>query len=1084
MATKKTTPTVFISSTSEDLKDYRQAARDAATAEGFLPTMMEYWRASGKRPPLEACLAKVADADVVVAIVAHRYGWVPDEDTDDEKSITWLECEHAANDDGKEILAFLVDEKHDDWPKELRESYRASAALEDGTFTPELAQEVQRNVAKLKEFKDWLNGLGVRATFTNPENLRREIEGALREWRTQPAPRKKRAPTKRRRKDDPRKYFNWLREETAYIDVRGLVVGSGKAHNFPIEDLFIPLTTVMAGEKTEPKSARKGSRKGRKKSGDLSQHGLEAGQREPVELHQALRNDRLVIVGDPGSGKTTFLRRIGFALSQTWLGEDPEAAKSRLGIADKPFPILVSIGKLLQHMRNAREAKEKGLPTTDDSAAWLPHYLTTAGSESGWDLSKDFFEKKLRDGPCVALLDGLDEAPNRQDREKVAGLIGRATKAYDRSRFVVTTRPVAYRGKALLPDFQEVQIELLDTPAMETFLTRWSEGLYKKSPERAKKHASELLAALRNLPEVRRMARTPVMLTALAVVHWNERRLPEQRADLYESIITWLLRSREQREGRSSADRSLMLLANFALAMQSHKKGRQIQVGKRWAAESLTSRFQAESEEDRLTQSTEFLDEEEVDSGVVVSRGNDLRFWHLTFQEYLAARAIAGQGDAAQQKLLLTRDTLFQPEWREVALLLGGILHSQGAEKVNGLFSAALKKLGAKPTLGKQARCVGVLGAMVRDLKPFDYKPADPLYQKTLDAVMGIFDAEKSKGVDFQVRLEAADALGQAGDPRLAENNWVKIPPGTFRMGVQSKKVKLDAYEIGRYPVTVAEYRRFIEDDGYQEKRLWKEGGFGEFVKPEDWDEQLRYPTRPVVTVSWYEAAAYCVWANCRLPTEAEWECAARGTDGREYPWGDAAPDKNRANFADAQWNPHVGHPTPVGVYPRGATPDGIQDLAGNVWEWCSDWYGEDYDESATENPPSPEKGEVRVLRGGSWSNYPQYLRTSNRNRNQPDNRNNNIGFRCARDVERKSLRFRWREPRRSRSPGECRSLLPDHAPDARSRLCSGVEQKPRPGPVVALLCETRPGRIHPYRDCFLVLPVGCSLAAFLIPFF
>ena len=1011
MAKRKEAPTVFISSTSEDLEDYRQAARDAAISAGCLPTMMEYWPASGKRPPLDACLAKVDDAALVVAVVAYRYGWVPGEENPEEKSVTWLECEHAAH-DNKEILAFLVDEKNDNFPVKLREGYRLTAAVEDGTFTPELAQEVQRNVAKLKEFKDWLNNRRVRASFTTPENLRREVESALREWRTQPATRKKRAPAKRTRKDDPRKYFNWLREETAYIDVRGLVVGSGKAHNFPIEDLFIPLTTAMGPEKAAPNRMRKDpSRRAQEELDDLSPHGLEGAGRKPVELHEALTNDRLVIVGDPGSGKTTFLRRIGFALSQTWLGEDPEAASSRLNIKDKPLPIFLSIGKLLQHMRNAREANEKGLPTTDDSPAWLPHYLTTLSKESNWGLEKDFFLQKLQDGPCVVLLDGLDEAPNRRDREKVARLVERAAKAYDQNRIVVTSRPVAYRGKSVLSDFQEVRIEPLDAKAMETFLKRWSKALHEDSPERATQHAGELLSALRNLPEVRRMARTPVMLTALAVVHWNERRLPEQRADLYESIITWLLQSREYREGRASADRCRTLLASLALTMQSHA-GRQVQAPKRWAAEAFASRFRAESQEDRVREAEQFLDEEEVDSGVIVSRGNLLQFWHLTFQEYLAARAIAGQSEAGQQKLLLSGETVYRPEWREVTVLLAGILHGQGAEKVDGLFSAALKELGAKPSLGKQARCVGVLGAMVRDLKPFDYKPADPFYQKTLDAVMGIFDSEKSKSVDFQVRLEAADALGQAGDPRRAEDNWVTVPAGKFLMGSDDydeekpiHEVELSEFAIGRYPVTVEEFEKFVDDGGYAEPRWWKypdSEKVHQRARPDAWEDQNEHRNHPVTGVSWFEATAYCEWLGERLgarvwlPTEAEWERVACGGEVRKYPWGDEI-DSSRANF-DYKGSP--GKTTPVGLYPLGATVEGVHDMAGNVFEWVADWYGEKYYASSSKkNPRGPSKGTLRVLRGGSWDNVPVVLRASFRFRFRPVRRNLLIGFRCAREV-------------------------------------------------------------------------------------
>ena len=554
------------------------------------------------------------DAHLVVAIVAHRYGWAPpDQEVGEHKSITWLECEYAI-DQGKEVIPFPVDENAR-WPAELRESYRTSAAIEDGSFTLALGQEVKRNVGKLREFKEWLNNRGVRATFTAPDDLRGKVEVALRESNGEPT-----------RQDNPREYLQFLREETASIDVRGLGVGSGKAHSFPIEDLYIPLTTATI-EKRHEKS-------------ETDELHLEL--RAKVELHVALTNNRLVIIGDPGSGKTTFLRRIAFALCQTWLGEDPQAAESRLGIRGQPFPVFISVGKLIEHIGNARHSGSRDAPTTKDSAAWLPHYLATASQELNWELSAAFFSKKLKEGSCILLLDGLDEAPNRRDRESVARLLGQAGKAYGKCRFVVTSRPRAYTGKAVLRDFPQVQIDPLENEAIETFLQRWSEGLFPESPKRSRDHCAELLEALRNLPEVRRMAHNPVMLTALAVVHWNERRLPEQRADLYESIITWLLRSREQRPGRASADRTATLLQHLALAMQSRPKGRQVQVSRGWAAEAIAPQFHDVAEADRRQKAEQFLYAEEVDSGVIVSRGSEVRFWHLTFQEYLAARAIAG----------------------------------------------------------------------------------------------------------------------------------------------------------------------------------------------------------------------------------------------------------------------------------------------------------------------------------------------------------------------------------------------------------------------------------------------------------
>ncbi len=240
------------------------------------------------------------------------------------------------------------------------------------------------------------------------------------------------------------------------------------------------------------------------------------------------------------------------------------------------------------------------------------------------------------------------------------------------------------------------------------------------------------------------------------------------------------------------------------------------------------------------------------------------------------------------------------------------------------------------------------------------------------------------------------------------------IPAGRFWMGAQKDdpdgrsydavsdgsespphEVDLGDFQIGRYPVTVAEFQRFLEAGGYQEERWWKAGGSGQFGVPEDWEKQLPHLTRPVVNVSWYEASAYCAWAGCRLPTEAHWERAARGVDGRRYPWGSEEPSDERASFQGT-----VGHATPVGSYPQGATPDGIQDLAGNVWEWCSDRYNNDYyAESPTKNPAGPEDGQTRVLRGGSWNDNPERLRASLRDWSLPDNRLNFIGFRCAREV-------------------------------------------------------------------------------------
>jgi formylglycine-generating enzyme required for sulfatase activity/uncharacterized caspase-like protein len=238
----------------------------------------------------------------------------------------------------------------------------------------------------------------------------------------------------------------------------------------------------------------------------------------------------------------------------------------------------------------------------------------------------------------------------------------------------------------------------------------------------------------------------------------------------------------------------------------------------------------------------------------------------------------------------------------------------------------------------------------------------------------------------------------------------VYVPAGEFLMGsiendeyardneLPQHTVTLDAFWIDKYEVTNAQYAAFLNAEGNQE-----EGGVT-WLDAEDedvwiherdgvWEADSGYADHPVVGVSWYGARAYAAWVGGRLPTEAEWEKAARGTEGQRYPWGNEQPTRDLSNFSG-----NVGGTTPVGSYsPAGDSPYGCADMAGNVWEWVHDWYDEDYySVSPGSNPQGPASGTYRVLRGGAFFNFPSDVRCAFRSWGGPGFRRNHVGFRVV----------------------------------------------------------------------------------------
>ena len=262
-------------------------------------------------------------------------------------------------------------------------------------------------------------------------------------------------------------------------------------------------------------------------------------------------------------------------------------------------------------------------------------------------------------------------------------------------------------------------------------------------------------------------------------------------------------------------------------------------------------------------------------------------------------------------------------------------------------------------------------------------------------------DSSLEDGTDYKVRISSTSDSSVYGDSEefeirnFRDIEWVQVPAGNFQMGDNFNEggsnelpvhtVYHYTYYISKYEVTFDQYDAFCDATGRS--------------KPSDagWGRGLR----PVINVSWDDTKAFCDWLsaktgeNIHLPTEAQWEKAARETDQRRYPWGNDSPDSSLVNY-----NYNVNNTMPVGSYPSGVSPYGIHDMAGNVWEWCSDWYDYNYySSSPTNNPQGPSSGSYRVLRGGGWWGNANSIRSAFRYYFSPSYGRDDFGFRLCKDV-------------------------------------------------------------------------------------
>lgn len=800
-------------------------------------------------------------------------------------------------------------------------------------------------------------------------------------------------------------YLAYLTDRHFYLSLKGMGVSDRVPLKLKLLDLYVPLKARM--ELPEGETWKR----------ELNLAGRDLGEYEdalhfgdPIQLLTVLKNHSgMIVLGDPGAGKTTFVKYLAVRLAR---GEG-----EMLGLTDY-LPILLPLAAFA----NALQSHEIRL---DD---FIAEYFSGIGADLPIG---PMLKEALKAGRTLILLDGLDEVRDLNLRNTV---VERVVDFYhfhrhQGNKFVLTSRVVGYRAvRPSAEGLAECTIVDFEDDEIEVFVARWTSAIEKQAQGHtpiaqadAETDRRELLDAIHHNPGVRQLASTPLLLTILALMKRQGVTLPERRVQLYDQYVSTLLstwnraRSLSGRAPGRDIDeiQTVRILAPLALWMHEVSPGVGL-VGREDMRRKLEELFQERGDVSPIQAARQFMLDVREHAALLLERGpGEYGFIHLTFEEYLAAVALAllGQGDSKPIVETLSQH-VGEQAWREVTLLTIGYLGiRQQLPKIAGEVVDAL--VAQQP--GPAGEAVVLAGDAVLDTSPNGVPP------QTKDRVLDALVATMQDGaIRPELRRHAGILLGRLGWRPVDLDRFVEVPNGEYQAGVR-KEAKTIPYHffVARYPVTNIQFARFVKEGGYQNHEYWSDLGWewrtGKFDQrtmeavERDWLEhrplgkrnmpyywhniELSNPIVPVVGVCWFEAEAYCNWLSkkivavpegytVRLLTTEEWERAARGIDGREYPWGDGF-NKTAANTWDSDvTGSGVGGTTAVATFPQGISPSDTWDMSGNVWEWSGSWYDEDH--------------KYRIVRGGSWIGYQWFARSSFCNWSIPLMFNDDLGFRVA----------------------------------------------------------------------------------------
>ncbi|MEW8426621.1 MAG: SUMF1/EgtB/PvdO family nonheme iron enzyme [Candidatus Thiodiazotropha sp.] len=795
----------------------------------------------------------------------------------------------------------------------------------------------------------------------------------------------------------PKAYLRWLQRQLPDLSLKGLNPKTAIPVRLP--DIYVP-ALLMARHRSPDDNERQG------------ESGREPGESLELLLTR-LERESLYVSGAPGSGKTSFCLWLCWLFNEGRLPsheiETPEAFRETLPVELLTrLPILCRLRDFWGHMACQKDGDWSQAQLEEGLARWLD-------TKAPDGLSGDGFLHWLKAGRCLLILDGFDEVPIRHEAAAgisyphailLSGLASALGPWIDAgNRILLTSRPYGLRDdERRRLGLEENPLQPLPAGLQQTFIQRW----YRTSHGRKGSETAESLwdhLSERQDAWLEDLTRSPLLLTALCVKFAESMQLPTDQHELFDAVVENTLYNR-YRDDASELLPVRRRLEAVAWGMHSGETlGMEVtcpvaEISNDQVDLLLAKRAELNpmSEAGLLT-TAQRRDELLTRTGLLLPQGEESAgFYHLTFQDFFAAEHSLHDPQSDVPQLL--RDHATDPRWHPMLLFLlsGMIRSSNGMDTPLRLFGDILRPRLSSGSLAQEplpailwGRCLELADTRVKTLGAL----GEEFFNACLDALRQVEDPQQ--------RLHLFDSLGRLGLDRrpgvgldeqgLPDIDWVEIPAGSFIYGVNKtiQTLELDRYYISRYPITNIQFQVFIDAGGYEIETLWRDI---RHVAPTD--GRWKVSNRPRESVSWFEAMAFCRWLSgacdrpVRLPTEQEWEKAAKGVDGRNFPWG-GYYKKGIANVDERLITKglyNLDQTSTVGLYPQGASQYGVFDIAGNLWEWCMNKFLEptNYSVDITYDD--------RVLRGGSWISAPGFTHSAYRNLGDPDGQNSDVGFR------------------------------------------------------------------------------------------